>query len=155
MAIPSEENVKWNTKNGNDTKMRWTWEISVTEEDLECRRKQNIKMHAYLATLYTRLGRKLKNSEWGEDESWMTDENDYEWQTESRGQKQEKQSRWDVKLGRKRSSEKVSFKFFVKLISFRVLEKVTAGKACWDMEWVELYRRNSFGKVFHKKLKKI
>jgi hypothetical protein len=39
----------------------------------------------------------------------MTDENDYERQNTV------KQSRWEARLGRKRSSEKMSFKFLVKV----------------------------------------
>jgi hypothetical protein len=42
--------------------------ISVTEEDLECCRKLNIKIHAYLATTYTKLGHKIKSRELGEGE---------------------------------------------------------------------------------------
>jgi hypothetical protein len=36
--------------------------------------------------------------------------------TQSQGQNPDKQSRWEARLGRIRSSEKMSFKFLVKLI---------------------------------------
>jgi hypothetical protein len=44
----------------------------------------------------------------------MTAENDNERQTKSQGKKPEEQSTWGARLGRK-SSEKIKFKFLVKL----------------------------------------
>jgi hypothetical protein len=46
----------------------------------------------------------------------MTDENDYDHDKHRAGvKKPEKQSRWEARLGRKRSSEKMSFKFLMQL----------------------------------------
>jgi hypothetical protein len=49
--------------------MRWTWEISGTDEDLKCCRKINIKNACLFSN--TRLAHKIESSEWGEGEWQM------------------------------------------------------------------------------------